>query len=174
VQILQLLGFPPVKLDVAQHQGVALHVIALPATGPQADSLRKFFGPGEISVTLGIGPEGAYFAAGANSTEMLKKALDDSSKPSTATEGYISVALAAILKAISEQDSANTLLSAAAASLAGGKDKVIVKFEMTPRGGGYRIELEEGVLKMFGALAKQASASAAAVPAPATAAPVAK
>lgn len=142
-------GFPPIKLNAESHQGVNFHVIPIPAPpGPQGEQLKKFFGAGAVSLSLGFGPKGAYLAFGVDSPALLKKALDESAKtPADLPPIYFSAALAPLLKVAG---ASNPIVGQLGGSMPAGKDRVTISAKTVANGAIYRVTLDEGIVRAIG------------------------
>ncbi|MDZ7617580.1 MAG: hypothetical protein U1E05_11280, partial [Patescibacteria group bacterium] len=156
------------KLDSETHEGVTLHVLAVPVEAMEdgADVMRKLVGD-QLDVVVGIGEKSAYIAAGRSAVSELKQVIDASkAAPGKAVSPMkMSVALAPIVDMVAElaeDDSAKEMAGLLKASLSQspGKDHVKIETRPIPLGSMTRITLEEGVLRVIsaaGMMAQQAS-----------------
>ncbi|MEX0819324.1 MAG: hypothetical protein WD070_07015 [Pirellulaceae bacterium] len=143
-----------VKFDVASHGGNALHTITVPIPEREVEA-RKILGEKLVTV-IGTGPTSVYLAFGDDSMELLKKVIDGSA----AATGEIppltfNVSLEPILAFAASVDD-NPMIAGLAEALKNGqgKDHIAISAKAIPRGVAYRVEVEEGVLRLIGQAAK--------------------
>lgn len=146
------------KLDSETHEGVTLHVLAVPveAMDEGAEVMRKLVGD-QMDVVVGIGEKSVYIAAGRSAVSELKQVIDASkAAPDKAVPpAKVSVTLSPIVDMVAEladDDSAKQMAGMMKLSLSQsvGKDRVKIETRPIPRGSMTRITLEEGVLRLIG------------------------
>ncbi|HEX3999369.1 MAG TPA: hypothetical protein VHX65_12530 [Pirellulales bacterium] len=147
-------NFPPVKFDVETYKGVRFHNVAIPMNDAQG---KQLFGD-TLDVYLAVGDHSTYVAFGKGSVALLKSVIDKSSADASETlpPFQMNVALTPIVKFVDTIQPGNPATSAIAQILAatGGKDHLKINAKMIENGATYRIEAEEGVLKVLGLAAK--------------------
>jgi hypothetical protein len=145
-------NFPDVnlQLDALQHNGVNFHTASLPVPDENA---RRVFGE-TLDLVLGTGAKSVYFAFGPGSIDLLKEAIDKSvQEPKKSTlPTRISVAMTPLLRFGAQLEPDNETLRdmLAAVERSQGKDQVVVTAQAIPRGVTYRLDIQEGVLRMIG------------------------
>lgn len=155
--------FPGVNWNAESHGGANIHTMTLPIPLDAAPA-RKLFGEA-VSVALGVGEAELYIAAGSDCLTSLKAAMDASkAQPGKKTDPAMVVmslkqfltTAQAVAPPNPESDAVLDMLSD---SLEGseGADRVMISQKAIPNGITMRIEIEEGVLKAFGAAATAAA-----------------
>ncbi len=152
-----------VKLNAETHEGVDLHVATapLPTDTPEAEKLSKMIGP-DLEIVLGTAPKAVYLAVGRDAQKVLKKAIT-ASKGQTGTAVCpveMSLSLGQLLQFISEvaaesqgpQEKMVMQMLTQMLAQSGGKDHIKIKGTAIPNGSQVRLELEEGLLRIFGLL----------------------
>jgi hypothetical protein len=154
--------FPEVKYNVATHQGVTFQQLSIPVPDngdDNAKNVKKVIGD-PIVITLGFGPGHFLGAVGPAGIDTLKTVLTSSgqrSNDSSLPPAQLTVSLAPILKFASEQDDADPVTGLLAKSLKdGGKDHVTFTESIISNGVRFRLEAEEGVLRVIGMAGKLA------------------
>ena len=150
------------KLNADKHKDVTFHTlkVEVPEDADNADVIEKLLGK-QALFTVAVGKQSVYLAAGDKGIETIKKVIDKSEGVTETTSNPIelTVKLAPLLKMASEIEDANPILGSMAASLKdGGKDKVRFTASGIKNGQVYRLEAEEGILKLIGSAAKLAAA----------------
>ncbi|HEY4313022.1 MAG TPA: hypothetical protein VGN12_26455 [Pirellulales bacterium] len=151
-----------IKLNADKHKAITFHTVTfdVPEDDDNADALEELFGD-KITVTVGVGKESAFLAIGDKGIETIKKVVDKSEgvKETTDKPFELTVSLAPILKLMSKTEDANPILGAMAATLKeSGKDKIQLTAQPIKNGSLYRLEAEEGILKIIGSAVKLAAA----------------
>ncbi len=139
-----------IKFNAAKHKDVDLHTFTVPIPADEVDA-RRVLGD-RLDVVVGTAPQAAYVAFGKNSTELLKRVIDDSAAAQTAGPPIaVTVSLGKILDFASSFQS-EPIVTAMANGLqdAAGKDKVSILGTAIERGVRYRIEVGEAVLGLIG------------------------
>lgn len=150
----QIPGFPAVKLDAAEYNGARFHKLSLPTAEvfPNDESARKLFGP-TFDATLAFGPQTAYLAIGPKGVELVKQALDLSSKTEAVAElppFKASISLGQLAGLLSQQPNSNPMLAMMALQLGNaGQDHLHLTIAPYGRGVRYRLEAEEGLLRVL-------------------------
>ncbi|HXT58373.1 MAG TPA: hypothetical protein VN699_07055 [Pirellulales bacterium] len=155
-------NLPEVQLDVEEHEGVKFHTLTLPLPDDEnGEKLKELFGD-ELLVTLGFGPESLYVGVGDDGLETIKSVIDKSTEAAS-TEFpplEITVSLVPIFKLAAQQEDSNPSVAMLAEALKeGGADHVRIKVQPIENGVQYRIEGEEGIIKLIGSAAKLATAA---------------
>ncbi|MCS7306717.1 MAG: hypothetical protein NZ602_16615 [Thermoguttaceae bacterium] len=151
-----------VKLNADTYEGVNLHVatVPLPPDTPDAEKLSKLLGP-QLDIVLGTAPNALYLAIGQDAEKLLKKAITQSKQkagtPVIPTEMSFSLGkFLQFLQDVAEDQGPQErmVLQSLTKILAksGGKDNITLKVTPVPNGVQIRLELQEGVLSIFGAL----------------------
>jgi hypothetical protein len=142
-------SFSNVKLNADQHAGVRFHTLALPI--PETEDARKVLGD-TLDIVVGVADNSAYVALGPDGLTQLKKAIDASQGAEQTVEPFqLEVGLLPVLS-FAQTVEPNPMVEAVVQMLSGveGKDHLRVRTSVTDAGIRYRIELEEGVLKILG------------------------
>jgi hypothetical protein len=148
-----------IKLDAEKYEGVRLHRISVPTEelGKTDDvDLKKLVGD-TVDVFIGIGEESVYVAAGRDALQTLKTAIDKSKEPKKVAPMQLKLAVTPLVKfagSIAEDSQVQNVANILGQILEGtpGKDHIVVTSTVVPNGGKMRIELEQGILKVLGAL----------------------
>ncbi|HVU87398.1 MAG TPA: hypothetical protein VHD36_08750 [Pirellulales bacterium] len=151
-----------VKLNADKHKGVTFHTATfdVPNDDDNADLVKELLGD-KLMLTVGIGKESAFLALGNKGIDTLKKVIDKSEGVTETTDKpfELTVSLAPILKLMSKAEDANPIIGAMAATLKeSGKDKIQLTVQPIKNGALYRLEAEEGILKILGSAVKLAAA----------------
>jgi hypothetical protein len=120
---------------------------------------RDIFGD-SIIVTLGFGPNSVYAAVGKHGVKAIKEIIDGSAGGASGTTlpVELAVSLAPIFEFFSDEDDKDPMLAAMAETLdEDGKDHIYLTAKTIGNGVVYRLEAEEGILKLLGQAAKQAA-----------------
>lgn len=146
---------PKAEFNVASHNGVDFHQFTVPLDDADEDA-REIFGD-ELTVVVGTGKESVYVAFGDDPQDLLKKIITKSAKDRNVQVplGQFNLALGSIMKfAATVQDDPKVKALASAADAAEGRDHLIITARPIDRGAAYRIEIEDGILKIIGATVK--------------------
>ena len=140
-----------VKFDVAEHGGVKFHQLGIPVPDAKA---QEIFGD-TLTLTFGIGDKAVYFAAGKDGIQSIKSGIDASTAAGNAKLDPFSLNLAAAAVAnfaasVNEQPGAE--MAAKTLKDSEGKDHIIITAKEIPNGGMMRIQVDEGILRLGGAL----------------------
>lgn len=142
---------PEVKFNAAKLADVSFHTMAVPV--PDQDAQRVLGETAEL--VLGTGAKTAYFAFGKGSMDLLQQVINDSAKkPNQETVPVqLIVSMTPIMNFASQFEEGADVAKAmlAAAGQAQGKDHVMIRAQAIRNGFTYRIEVEEGVVRMIGA-----------------------
>jgi len=148
-----------VKLDADQFRDVRFHTVSIPIP-PDADDRDKvvrLIGE-KLEAVVGFGERSIYVAAGRDALKTLKRAIEQSVQQSNRTVPPVrlSVALGPLAKFVAEvgeeKDRPKAAKAAEVLSKMAGKDHVILVASPMDRGVRVRMELEEGILKLIGAM----------------------
>ncbi len=151
------------KLNAATHKGVTFHTLSvdIPDDGDEGTAMIKKLIGDKAVVTVGFSKQAAYFALGAKGLDTIKNVIDKS-EGVTQTDSRpfeLTVRLAPIIKFLADSDPSNPVLSSIAGGLKeSGKDRIQLTAEPIRNGYLYRLEAEEGILKVIGLAAKLAAA----------------
>ncbi len=140
-----------VRLDCENYQGVRFHEITVDVPEGE-DELSNLFGT-QVKIYVGFGEDVVYLAAGSDPMELLKRAINPSSKIETGdlTMQY-NLFLAPILKTVGaiqgeqQVEEMGNLLSTT------GRDRVQMSSKTIANGIHFRLEVQDGILKMLGAM----------------------
>ena len=155
---------PKVKLDVSKEDGLRFHTITMPWQDDDNAEMAEAMLGENLVFTLGFGSESAFVALGPNGVKAIKEIIANPAESKVANDSQLqlSVALAPILKFASQQKNADPLLGPVADGLQkSGKDHVSLTASQITNGALYRLEDEEGVLKLLGVAVKAAAAQRA-------------
>lgn len=151
-----------IKLNADKHKGVTFHTATfdVPDDDDNADLVEELLGD-KVVLTVGIGKESAFLALGNKGIDTIKKVIDKSEGVTETTDKplELTVSLAPILKLMSKAEDANPIIGAMAGTLKeSGKDKIQLSVQPVKNGALYRLEAEEGILKILGSAVKLAAA----------------
>jgi len=152
-------AFGGLKVDAGEFEGVRFHTLSLPAPGGD-EKFVKLFGE-SLEIVAGFGPQAAYLAAGKDAMKALKEAIQRSKAqavPPTPFEVSLALKPLADFIAVMGKDHEKPIARKAASLLQGaqGKDHVRLVAEPIERGMILRLDAEEGLLQLIGALNPQA------------------
>jgi len=147
------------KAKSEKFEGVRLHIatIKIPENADDRDKLIRVLGENP-ELVVGFGPEAFYVAAGKDALKTLKQAIKRSAQrgPQPARPLDVSFSAGALAKFLAELgdegDREKAARALAALEEAPGKDHVKLAVLPIPRGLKVRLEIEQGVLKMAGAI----------------------
>ena len=147
-----------VALNAAEHEGVKFHRFSLPTQDMEKDApkLRAVLGE-QIDVLVGVGKQNVYLAAGQGGLEAVKQSIDASVKPAAnapPTRAVLAAGQIAQFAARVSDGEAQQSAEKIAGILAKtpGKDRVTMTAALIPQGQKMRIEIQEGILALLGAL----------------------
>lgn len=147
------------KTNADEHQGVKFHVVSVPVTEKTKDRDKVVQLIGEkLEVVLGIGPQAVYVAAGRDALKTLKQAIDRSEARGSQAVSPLefSIDLGTVARFMAEVGKEKDKQNAQRAlEKATGKDHVTLVATAIPRGLRFRLEVEEGALKMIGSMGKK-------------------
>ena len=142
-----------IRFNAESHRGVDLHTLTVPLPADEDDA-RRVLGE-NLPIALGTGGREVYLSFGQGSLTRLKAVIDQSASAGAVPAQPLTfdIALRPILSfaASIENDPAVTMLADA---LVDGQDHVSVTATAVPQGFSYRIQVQEGVLKLIGQAAK--------------------
>lgn len=148
-------NFPEIKFDAETYEGVTFHTLSIPLKTDKKEALKLL---GEsLDVVIGTGGKSAYIALGKEPSALLKQILDksaaDADKELPPSE--FAIALTPILEvAASMSDNPVVSKTLEALQKAEGKDHIIVRTVPTERGMVCHFEVEGGVVKVIGDVAR--------------------
>ncbi|MES1213469.1 MAG: hypothetical protein ABUL64_02690 [Singulisphaera sp.] len=150
------------KMNAANHKGVTFHTLTVdvPNDDDNAEMVKQLLGD-KLVLTVGIGKERAFLGLGDKGIDTIKKVIDKSEGVTETTDKpfELTVSLAPVLKLLSKTEDANPIIGAMAATLKeSGKDKIQLTAQPVKNGYLYRLEAEEGILKILGSAVKLAAA----------------
>jgi len=148
------------KLDAEKHQDVRFHVVSVPTGMMGGDAQEKAAAlVGEsLDVVIGIGEKSLYVAAGRDAAKTLKQVIDESKSAGEKSlpPMQLSVAAGAIAKfaaAVADEDERPNIEKVAKVlESSEGKDHVKLTATQIPNGARVRLEVEEGILRLLGAM----------------------
>jgi hypothetical protein len=145
--------FPGIKFDADKHGDVRFHTMSVPV--PESEKISRVVG-NKLDVAIGIAPNSAYLALGADGLTVLKSAIDKSVDATSAKVPpvKVDVSLAKVFDfAEALDDNPSVKMAAQQMAVSSGKDHI--SFVARPRhdGWNYRLQVEEGVLRLLGKLA---------------------
>lgn len=148
-----------INLEAGEHAGVTLHELNLPVAvmGDAAADFRGIFGD-TLDVVVGIGEQSVYLAAGADASQTLQQAIDasDRQKGAKVPPARFRAALGQVAGFASKiaEDDAQQVAETIRRTLAQkpGKDHITMSSSVIPNGQKVRVEVEEGILALLGAL----------------------
>ena len=154
---------PFVKLDAEKSRSVNFHKISIPIPADSDDNQRaiELFGE-KLEIVIGVGKENAYLAAGRDAMATLKKAIDASAQAGTKAVSPLEVSLAvspvaSLTAAVGEpNDRPKAVIMESELKKTPGKDHVILTVRPISNGVQIHLEVEQGLLRLFGHLASGA------------------
>ena len=146
------------EATVTQEGSVTFQSFALTLPGEVAKQLNPVFGK-DARLVVASGPNAVYGGMGETAVASLTKAITAStaeeSKP--AMPFTLTISLARLIKAVSQGDADSPGLAVLAkANVEPGTDTLRIEERYVKNGGAFRIEAEEGVLKLIGAAVGEA------------------
>ena len=146
---------PAIKFDAQTYQGVTFHTVGIPLPGSQ-EAAQKLVGD-TLQLVIGTGAKSAYLAAGKDPETLLKQVIDkskaDASKELPPAEFMI--ALRPIVETVAAlQDNPQVKNVLDILKQAEGKDHILIRTDPSERGLVCRLELEGGVLRVLGDVAR--------------------
>ena len=147
--------FPGVKFNADSHKGVSFHTIKVPIDDPYA---AKILGE-ELEIVIGTGKSSVFVGVGDDTITLLKEVIDNSAANGNmpVPPMQFSLSIGPILKfAATVDDNPQVAALAAASEKVEGNDHIIVTAKPIERGLSYRVEIEQGILKIIGEAAKAA------------------
>ena len=163
----QIPGIPAVRLDAAEHKGARFHTLSLPTADvfPNDERAKALLGP-TCDISLAFGAQTAYLAIGPQGLELTKQAIDGSASAKAGSDLFhASISLGQLASVLSRQPNSNPMLAMAALQLANGHDRLHLSVAPYGRGTRYRLEVEEGLLRMLAMWGGMFAAQRAAQPA---------
>ncbi len=152
------------KLDAETHEGVKFHALSLPI--PEMDDRERIVQMvGEkLDIVVGVGPKAVYVAAGRDAATKLKAAIDQS-KTLAGTKippMELRVAITPLVRfAAAATDDKLVQRQASMLALflqsAGADNHLTLATEPIANGVRYRLDIEMGLLKAFGAMSQMAA-----------------
>ncbi|MCL4854444.1 MAG: hypothetical protein KJZ78_24045, partial [Bryobacteraceae bacterium] len=153
-----------VKLDAAEHSGATFHTLTLPVSDEteNREQVERMFGS-TIEVVVGVGSESVYTAIGRDALKTLQMLIDRSNEDAARTvapfEFSLDVGQLAAFMAEYGGGEAERLqarkLAGMLDEIEGEKDRITVTAIPIPQGAKLRLDVEEGILKALGVLARQ-------------------
>ncbi len=147
--------FPDVEFEAESYQGVTFHTLSIPLD--EDDKAAKVFGE-KLNVAFGTGKKSFYVAFGKDALGSVKQVIDLSKKNADQKlpPAQMALAIGPIVKFAASVDEENPALLMASILVSQVKDKDHVRFVVRPikNGFSYRIELEEGLVRIIGQAGK--------------------
>ncbi len=151
-----------IKLDADKLKGVRFHTVSVPLDEEDDEDLKKLFGK-TLDVAVGFGKQSVYLAAGRNALDSLKRAIRESALQTSEVvpplRASISVAsICEFVARVGETEEERWEAAKVAELLADspGKDHVTLTARPISNGVHYRLEVEPGLLRMFGRMVAEA------------------
>lgn len=147
--------FDLIKFNLESHRGISLHTVDIPLPEDE-EQARKVFGEA-MSVVVGTSPGAVYLGIGEGCRDLLKRVIDESASRGEIgiPQATFDIALGPVLNfAAAIEDSPEIQMMAQAMAEVQGKDRISFTAASVPRGASYRIQVQEGVLRLIGAAAK--------------------
>jgi hypothetical protein len=137
-------NFPAPEWDVETVGDVRFHKLSVPLTAAKRSA--ALLGD-HLDLVIGVGPGAVYCAAGADALSTLKKSLSGSGTSQQAPPMQLTLALAALAKAVdSTGQGAVVSIMAMGLQSAQGKDHLSLTVRPIASGVLYRVEVQEGLL----------------------------
>ncbi len=147
---------PDVRFFAARHGEIDLHMLTVPISERDTD-WRRTLGD-HLDVVVGTGPQGLYFGLGDQSDQLLKEAIDRSAALGEQAVPSVQLRIAAkpLLAFLASLEKADQKLTKMATILnrARGGDSILLTTTPLNNGFGCRLQIDEGVLEMFGKTAQ--------------------
>ncbi len=148
-----------IKLNAAEYEGVHFHRISVPTEAIPTDGevdLSKLVGK-SLDAFIGIGKESVYLGVGRDALETVKKAIDKSKEARKIPPMQLTITAMPLIEfvgSVAKDDEVTSVINILTQVLKGnpGKDHLIITSTVIPDGGKMRIEVQEGILKLLGAL----------------------
>jgi hypothetical protein len=148
-----------IKLNAEEYQGFRFHRANVPTEElGQFPNLPKLVGQ-SLEVILAIGPEAAYLSVGRDATQTLKQVIDKSKADAGKTIPPMQLTvvgspIAKLIALIARDDDAKQVANKVATMLeqSDGKDRLTSTTTPVPNGMQVRVELQQGLLKVLGAI----------------------
>ena len=150
------------KLNADKHKGIVFHTLTVdvPDDNDNSEMIERLIGE-KATFTVAFGKQSAFIAVGDKGIETIKKVIDKSEgvTETTSKPFELTVSLTPIIKFLSEDEDANPILASIAGGLKeSGKDKIQLTAQPIKNGYLYRLEAEEGILKVIGSVVKLVAA----------------
>ena len=145
------------NLDANKYESVNFHNLSIPAPiGDGHDRFAQLFGD-SLDVVVGFGKEAIYVGAGKDATKAVEEAIRKSATPVVPSAPFeISIALKPLADLIAgmggEHEKGPAAMAAKVLDSANGKDRIRLVGRSIERGLTVRFEVEEGILKLIGAV----------------------
>jgi hypothetical protein len=148
-----------IKLGAETCEGIEFHTVTIPVPDDANDRAKIVSLIGEkLEVVVGLGKESMYVAAGRNALSTLKEAIEKSAAEASQTVPPIRLSLAVkpVAEFVAEVGEAKDRPKAARVAKeladAAGRDHITLVASSIPDGVRYRLELEEGLVRLIGRL----------------------
>ncbi len=148
-------NFPKLQLNAGAIGDMKLNRLTAPI--PPNNPARDVLGD-SLEIIVGISPTSVIFAGGKDAESLLRKVLDSSAqnRDKAVLPVQVNVAVLPIAKFVRSLDENPNVNSVITTLEQTGNDRVTVTSTPAPRSSTTRIEIQEGVLKAVGAVAKKA------------------
>lgn len=151
---------PPLKeavqFNAAEHEGVRLHTLTIPTEALGAPQLAELFGD-ELVIVVGAADKAVYLSVGADSLDLLKKAIDASKTVKDLPPASLAISVGTIAELVGKYapdpqvQNAVGLITAKLAD-SKGKDRITLTTTISDNSLKNRIEIEEDLLKVLGVI----------------------
>ncbi len=160
-----------VKLDAEKSNSINFHTISIPIPEGSEDAQKAVKLLGEkLEIVIGVGKENAYLAVGRDAMATLKKAIEASSRLGLKAVSPLEVSLAvepvaAVASAVGKpQDRPQAAMIASELKKTPGKDHIVLAVRPISNGVQVHLEVEQGLLRLFGHLATKSTEQKTEVP----------
>jgi hypothetical protein len=137
-----------VELNSGSYRNVTFHRVTYDIPDDQEPAI-KLLGE-QLQVIVGIGEKSAYFAAGGNPLDLLKKAMDDAGPSDTQPAFQMNFYLAPVMKLVGRMEDSDPMAKKMAKKLAEtGGDRVRMTYEYLENSFRGRFEIQDGILSLI-------------------------
>jgi hypothetical protein len=151
-----------VKLNAAEQAGVQFHTLTVPVNDDNRAAVEQMFG-GPVEVVVGLGEESVYAAVGRDALKTLQEYVDRSNPRAAETVAPLEFSLdvgqmaafAAEFAGSEPERQQARKLAEALAKAEGDADRVTLTAAPIAHGVRLRLDVEDGILKALGELARQ-------------------
>ena len=149
-----------VKLDAEKSDSINFHKISIPIPEDSEDREKAVQLIGEkLDIVIGVGKENAYLAAGRDAMATLKKAIEGSAQAGAKAVSPLEISVAvkpvaSLVAAVGKpQERPQAAMVESELKKTPGKDHVILAVRPISNGVQVHLEVEQGLVRLFGRLA---------------------